>query len=135
MLRTSSEILRPIREKVEAGERLSFDDGLTLYSDAAPLPEVGELANDELRDLVGTRAVDVRGEAFRTPAFVVKLMRRSGDEFGRLVVHDRGPDARGEPQSLLLQFLSPGQPAGPIAFEIGSASKHSLSQRLRELWQ
>jgi len=45
MLRTSSEILRPIREKVEAGERLSFDDGLTLYSDAAPLPEVGELAN------------------------------------------------------------------------------------------
>jgi aminodeoxyfutalosine synthase len=45
MLRTSSEILRPIREKVEAGERLSFDDGLTLYSDVAPLPEVGELAN------------------------------------------------------------------------------------------
>lgn len=45
MLRTSSEILRPIREKVEAGERLSFDDGLALYSDAAPLPEVGELAN------------------------------------------------------------------------------------------
>ena len=45
MLRTSSEILRPIREKVEANERLSFDDGLTLYSDAAPLPEVGELAN------------------------------------------------------------------------------------------
>jgi aminodeoxyfutalosine synthase len=45
MLRTSSEILRPIREKVEAGERLSFDDGLTLYRDDAPLPEVGELAN------------------------------------------------------------------------------------------
>jgi len=45
MLRTSSEILRPIREKVEAGERLSFEDGMTLYSDAAPLPEVGELAN------------------------------------------------------------------------------------------
>ena len=108
---------------------------LTAGGPAAERPEVGELANDELRDLVGTRAVDVRGEAFRTPAFVVKLMRRSGDEFGRLVVHDRGPDARGEPQSLLLQFLSPGQPAGPIAFEIGSASKHSLSQRLRELWQ
>jgi aminodeoxyfutalosine synthase len=45
MLRTSSEILRPIREKVEAGERLSFEDGITLSSDAAPLPEVGELAN------------------------------------------------------------------------------------------
>jgi aminodeoxyfutalosine synthase len=45
MLRTSSPILAPIREKVEAGERLSFDDGLVLQSDAAPLAEVGELAN------------------------------------------------------------------------------------------
>lgn len=45
MLRTSSPLLRPIRDKVEAGERLSFDDGLTLYRDDAPLAEVGELAN------------------------------------------------------------------------------------------
>jgi aminodeoxyfutalosine synthase len=45
MLRTSSELLRPIREKVEAGERLSFEDGLTLYRDDVPLAEVGELAN------------------------------------------------------------------------------------------
>lgn len=45
MLRTSSEILAPIREKVEAGERLSFEDGLLLESPAAPLQEVGELAN------------------------------------------------------------------------------------------
>ena len=30
MLRTSSPLLKPIREKVEAGERLSFDDGLLL---------------------------------------------------------------------------------------------------------
>jgi aminodeoxyfutalosine synthase len=37
--------LKTIREKVEAGERLSFDDGLTLYRDDAPLAEVGELAN------------------------------------------------------------------------------------------
>jgi aminodeoxyfutalosine synthase len=45
MLRTSSPLLKLIREKVEAGERLSFDDGLTLYRDDAPLAEVGELAN------------------------------------------------------------------------------------------
>ncbi|RIK86653.1 MAG: aminofutalosine synthase MqnE [Planctomycetota bacterium] len=45
MLRTSSELLRPICEKVEAGQRLSFDDGLTLYRDDAPLAEIGELAN------------------------------------------------------------------------------------------
>lgn len=44
-LRTSSPILAPIREKVEAGERLSFDDGLLLESPEVPLPELGELAN------------------------------------------------------------------------------------------
>ena len=45
MMRTSSPLLQPIREKVEAGERLSLDDGITLYRDDAPLAEVGELAN------------------------------------------------------------------------------------------
>ena len=45
MIRTSSEILAPIREKVEAGERLTMDDGLVLESPEAPLPELGELAN------------------------------------------------------------------------------------------
>ncbi len=45
MLRTSSPLLQPIREKVEAGERLSLEDGLVLESSEAPLPEVGELAN------------------------------------------------------------------------------------------
>src|SRR3954451_9282973 len=45
MLRTSSEILKPIREKVEAGERLTLEDGLVLESPQASLPEVGELAN------------------------------------------------------------------------------------------
>lgn len=45
MLRTSSPILKPIRDKVEAGERLSLDDGLVLERPDVPLPEVGELAN------------------------------------------------------------------------------------------
>ncbi|MEM9354034.1 MAG: aminofutalosine synthase MqnE [Planctomycetota bacterium] len=45
MLRTSSPILQPIREKVEAGERLTLDDGLLLYDRDVPLPELGELAN------------------------------------------------------------------------------------------
>ncbi len=45
MLRTSSKILQPIREKVEAGERLTLDDGVLLYSNDVPLPELGELAN------------------------------------------------------------------------------------------
>jgi aminodeoxyfutalosine synthase len=45
MLRTSSPILQPVREKVEAGERLTLDDGILLYSREVPLPELGELAN------------------------------------------------------------------------------------------
>lgn len=45
MIRTSSPILEPIREKVEAGERLTLDDGLLLYQPEVPLPELGELAN------------------------------------------------------------------------------------------
>src|ERR1041385_7227385 len=45
MLRTSSPVLKPIREKVEAGKRLSLDDGLVLERPDVPLPELGELAN------------------------------------------------------------------------------------------
>jgi len=36
---------REIRDKVEAGERLTLDDGLLLYDPQVPLQEVGELAN------------------------------------------------------------------------------------------
>ncbi|MFP6692565.1 MAG: aminofutalosine synthase MqnE [Pirellulales bacterium] len=42
---TSSMTLQTITEKVEAGRRLSFDDGLFLYSDEMPLGELAVLAN------------------------------------------------------------------------------------------
>lgn len=45
MIRTTLPELKPIRDKVEAGERLSFEDGLLLYDERAPLQEVGQLAN------------------------------------------------------------------------------------------
>ena len=45
MPRTSSPLLQPIREKVEAGERLTLDDGVLMYRQDVPLPELGELAN------------------------------------------------------------------------------------------
>jgi aminodeoxyfutalosine synthase len=45
MLRTSSPILKAVREKVEAGERLTLEDGLVLERPEVPLPELGELAN------------------------------------------------------------------------------------------
>ena len=45
MLLTTHPKLKPIREKVEAGERLSFDEGLLLYDPEIPLNEIGQLAN------------------------------------------------------------------------------------------
>ncbi len=45
MIRATDPTLKSIREKVEAGERLSFDEGVFLYRPDVPLPEVGELAN------------------------------------------------------------------------------------------
>ena len=45
MIRAPQPTLETIRHKVEAGERLSFDDGLLLYQPEVPLNEVGELAN------------------------------------------------------------------------------------------
>jgi aminodeoxyfutalosine synthase len=45
MLNTVSPLLKTIRDKVEAGARLSNEDGLVLYRPDAPLHEVGELAN------------------------------------------------------------------------------------------
>ncbi|MAV35460.1 MAG: aminofutalosine synthase MqnE [Planctomycetaceae bacterium] len=45
MIQTVHPNLREIREKVEAQQRLTVEDGLTLYAAETPLQEVGELAN------------------------------------------------------------------------------------------
>lgn len=45
MILTTHPRLRPIRDKVEAGVRLSFEDGMLLYDDSIPLNDVGQLAN------------------------------------------------------------------------------------------
>ena len=37
--------LKPIREKVEAGQRLSMDDGLLMYDPEIPVNDLGQLAN------------------------------------------------------------------------------------------
>ncbi len=45
MIRSAKPSLESIREKVEAGERLTMEDGLFLYEPTTPLHEVGALAN------------------------------------------------------------------------------------------
>lgn len=56
MIRTVHPALKEIREKVEAAQRLSFDDGLRLYEPAVPLQEIGELANRVRQRLHGNVA-------------------------------------------------------------------------------
>ena len=56
MLRKSSPVLAAIRDKVEAQQRLSMDDGMLLYDPSVPLPELGELANLVRERLHGNRA-------------------------------------------------------------------------------
>ncbi|QDU93954.1 aminofutalosine synthase MqnE [Lignipirellula cremea] len=45
MISTVHPRLRPIRDKVEAGERLSLDDGVLMYENDIPLHDLGALAN------------------------------------------------------------------------------------------
>jgi aminodeoxyfutalosine synthase len=45
MLHSIDPKLKPIRDKVEAGERLSFDDGLLMYESDVPVNDLGQLAN------------------------------------------------------------------------------------------
>lgn len=45
LIRNTQPSLITIRDKVESGRRLSFDDGLLLYDPKTPLQEIGELAN------------------------------------------------------------------------------------------
>ncbi|MDP6444350.1 MAG: aminofutalosine synthase MqnE, partial [Pirellulaceae bacterium] len=53
---TTSNSIAQIREKVEAGERLSLEDGLYLYEPETPLQELGELANLVRERINGNRA-------------------------------------------------------------------------------
>jgi aminodeoxyfutalosine synthase len=55
MIHTVDPRLKVIREKVEAGQRLSFDDGLLLSRDDVPLNDVGQLANLVRERLNGNR--------------------------------------------------------------------------------
>ncbi len=45
MILTTHSRLKEIRNKVEAGQRLSFDDGLLMYDPEIPLNDLGQLAN------------------------------------------------------------------------------------------
>lgn len=56
MLHSVDPRLKSIREKVEAGERLSMEDGLLMYQDDIPVNDLGQLANLVRERINGNRA-------------------------------------------------------------------------------
>lgn len=84
--------------------------------------EVGELVQDELRDLVGTRAVDARAATFDVADWELRLKRKNNDELGLIRIWDRGPDG-----GLLVQAGA----RALVACEVGKR----LTNELRALWQ
>ncbi len=85
-------------------------------------PEVGEFAQDELRDLVGSKVVDARGARYDAPDWTVRLLRANGDELGALRVFEEAAD-----RPLAVQAGA----RAPVAFELSTRQ----SRELRALWQ
>ncbi|HZN40249.1 MAG TPA: DUF4340 domain-containing protein [Planctomycetota bacterium] len=87
--------------------------------------EVGEFADQRLRDLTAKRVLDARGETFAHPAWTVNIARQGGDVLARLAVFEPAPDGP------LVVRVTGRDDLPPIAFELGALD----SQSLRQLWQ
>jgi hypothetical protein len=87
--------------------------------------EVGDFANEHLRDLTAKRVLDARGEAFARAAWNLTIKRQGGDRLASLDVFEPAPDG-----PLVVRVVGrEGVPA--IAFELSALD----SKLLRQLWQ
>lgn len=87
--------------------------------------EVGDFANEHLRDLTAKRVLDARGEAFARAAWTLTIKRQTRDRLAGLDVFEPTPDG-----PLLVRVAGrPDMPA--IAFELSALD----SRLLRQLWQ
>jgi hypothetical protein len=96
------------------------EQGWRLLATDEPRPEVGELANDVLRDLVGQDVVD--GNTLGEPDWRIVFARRNGDELGSMSVWDRGAE-----QPIVVR--------GPQEAPIGFAVSRRTTSELRALWK
>ncbi|MBL9077973.1 MAG: DUF4340 domain-containing protein [Planctomycetes bacterium] len=87
--------------------------------------DVGSFINDVLRDCDGSRAVDVRGEAFAAADWTLSMQRGNGDQLELLRIWERGPDV-----PLVVQRDMGGSPA-KVGFELVPIH----DKQLRELWR
>ncbi|MFK7741016.1 MAG: DUF4340 domain-containing protein [Planctomycetota bacterium] len=95
--------------------------------EAGLCPEVGEFANDVLRDFVGRSVVDMQKGFDEQPDWVLEMKRGNGDVLGLVKLWDRGPTASGE----LLPLVAKSRSEEPVGFALGTRN----SRFLRELWQ
>ncbi|MCA8951213.1 MAG: DUF4340 domain-containing protein [Planctomycetes bacterium] len=113
--RAAQEPVREYRHDQDAGHWV--ESGRTENRD-----DVREFADNELRDLHGTRAVDLRaGKGFGEPDWVLELCRQNGDVIQTLRAWDRSE------QPVVLQ----NQRNEEVGFEVGIRA----SRELRALWQ
>jgi hypothetical protein len=122
VLRLTAMPERLVLERAGTKREFAIQDGAWTLAGGGKRPEVGDLVKDELRDVVGVRAVDARGAAFDQPAWTLELTRGNKDGLAVLRVWENGSDQR-----LVVQA---GE-RGPVAFELNDL----LSKQLRELWQ
>ena len=97
------------------------DEDWVLRGSEGSRAEVGAFANDVLRDLVGTKAIDMRA-GFGDPDWQIVIGRANGDTFGALQLWDRGHGAR-----LIGK--------GPGNTEVGFELEAHVDKFLRELWK
>jgi len=87
--------------------------------------EVGDFANERLRDLTAKRVLDARGEKFAHPAWTLAIKRQDGDRLAGLDVFEPASDGP------LVVRVTGRDDMPAIAFELGALD----SQSLRQLWQ
>jgi hypothetical protein len=83
--------------------------------------EVGDFANDILRDFAGKAATDMR-TGFAEPDWVMSMQRKTGDELGLIKIWDRGGS---EP------LIAKSRSEEPVGFELNKGN----STAMRAFWQ
>lgn len=98
------------------------DGAWTLDGAAGDRSEVGDFAQDILRDFVGKKAVDMRSGYESIDHWTLRMMRSNGDILGLVKIWDRGEG---------LPLVAKGRSEQDVGFELNKSN----SAALRAFWQ
>jgi hypothetical protein len=96
-------------------------DGWVLEGTPGDRSEVGDFADQILRDFVGKDAVDMR-KGFAEPTWTISMQRLHGDELGLVRVWDLGED---------VPLIAKGRSEQPVGFELNKSN----STAMRAFWK